>query len=170
VPLANTYYAVKLNQTPIPGSPFNSGPEAKVNFTYGGSGTYTIEIANAPSVETLSAINVTTTNATLRGKLIDLDGGDSATVWFEWGTSSNVYTSSSTPETVTSTGIFYKTISGLLPQTKYYFRAFAQNAAGTNYGKEESFVTIDKLLIVLKISDKTKIIEIDREGKITVQK
>ena len=39
------------------------------------------------------------------------------------------------------TGDFTSTISGLLPGTKYFVRAYATNSAGTNYGNETSFMT-----------------------------
>ncbi|WP_375586418.1 MBG domain-containing protein [Cyclobacterium xiamenense] len=39
------------------------------------------------------------------------------------------------------TGIFSATVSGLNPNTLYYVRAFATNAAGTSFGAETSFTT-----------------------------
>ena len=172
VPKINTNYIVKFEGTPIPGSPFNSGTQGEISFTYNGSGTYIIEEVQftPPSVETLSAINITNDRATLRGKLTDLGNAQEVNVWFEWGTSSGVYNFSSPPETKTSVGIFSKTISDLIPNTKYYFRAVAQNEAGTTYGQEQSFVTIEGFFITIIQGEKTRIIEIDREGRIIIKK
>ncbi|SEJ80374.1 hypothetical protein SAMN05192553_1151, partial [Cyclobacterium xiamenense] len=41
----------------------------------------------------------------------------------------------------TGTGVFSSTVSGLDPNTLYYVRAFATNAAGTAFGTETSFTT-----------------------------
>lgn len=40
-------------------------------------------------------------------------------------------------------GTFSGTITGLIPNTKYYIRAYATNQAGTNYGNYLSFTTQD---------------------------
>jgi len=53
VPNANTNYAIKLNGSPIAGSPFNSGASAEILFNYTGSGIFTV--ANeAPSITSIS--------------------------------------------------------------------------------------------------------------------
>ncbi|MES2678822.1 MAG: hypothetical protein V4635_03010 [Bacteroidota bacterium] len=42
------------------------------------------------------------------------------------------------------TGSFESVLTGLEPDTKYYVRAYATNASGTNYGQEVSFRTLPK--------------------------
>jgi hypothetical protein len=49
-------------------------------------------------------------------------------------------------------GDFSFPITGLKPLTKYYFRAYAQNSAGTGYGNEISFST-PALVIGAKVAD-----------------
>ena len=39
------------------------------------------------------------------------------------------------------TGSFAASLTGLIPETMYYFRAYAINAVDTSYGAEESFIT-----------------------------
>jgi len=50
------------------------------------------------------------------------------------------------------TGTFSLPMGGLLPQTKYYVRAFAKNSAGIGYGGEVSFST-PALVVGAKVSD-----------------
>lgn len=89
-------------------------------------------VINPPVVTTNEANPVETTSATLNGILVDL-GYDPATcpscsciVWFEWGTTTS-YGNSTPVQTMTSTGNFSANISGLSPNTTYYFEAFAKN-------------------------------------------
>jgi hypothetical protein len=49
------------------------------------------------------------------------------------------------------TGVFTSYLSGLTPNTTYYVRAYATNAAGTSYGNELSFTTLP--LTVVAIGD-----------------
>lgn len=164
-------YGVKLNGETISGSPFESTSNSELIFANAGSGTYTID--TLPLLETLSAISIATNEATLRGDLISIGGGNSADVWFEWGTTSGNYTynNSDLPETKTSTGVFSKTIS-IDPETetRYYFRAVAENDWGVSYGAEESFVNQDRIYITVTIGGETRTIEVDREGKIIIER
>ena len=45
----------------------------------------------------------------------------------------------------TGTGTFVSTLTGLLPSTTYYVRAYATNANGTVYGEQRSVTTPDGL-------------------------
>ena len=95
-----------------------------------------------PTVTTTSATNVMFYSATLNGSINANDA--STTVWFEYGTSSGVYSSSTTTETVngwSDTNII-KDIDGLSSGITYYYRIAAQNSEGTSYGDEMSFTTL----------------------------
>ena len=46
----------------------------------------------------------------------------------------------------TGTGEFISTLTGLTPEVTYYLRAYATNFAGTAYGEEISFSTIQPVL------------------------
>lgn len=92
------------------------------------STTQTVSVSAAPqiSVETNSATNVQSGQATLNGTLTDLGGNSSVEVWFEWGTDTS-YGNSTSHQTKTNTGDFTATIvTGLNPETTYHFRAVAQ--------------------------------------------
>jgi uncharacterized repeat protein (TIGR01451 family) len=94
---------------------------------------------DAPDVETRNATNVSTTSATLNGRV---DGnGHSVRAWFEYGTTYSLgYTTSSSSYGSGSTN-FSRSISGLAPNTTYYFRAVAENSIDTVYGNILSFRT-----------------------------
>jgi hypothetical protein len=40
------------------------------------------------------------------------------------------------------TGSFTSNVTGVLPNTTYYIRAYATNNAGTNYGPEFAYTTL----------------------------
>jgi hypothetical protein len=82
---------------------------------------------NPPSVTTNEATNVAQASATLNGTLNDMGGATSCLVWFEWGATTS-YGNSTSVQTITAPGSFSANISGLDPETTYYFEAFAKNA------------------------------------------
>ncbi len=95
-------------------------------------------------------ISVTTTVATSVGKYsANLNGyvtnntGLSATTWFEYGTSANNFFQTTTFQTIgTTTSMPISAyVSGLTPNTTYYFRALAQTSNGIVTGNVESFRT-----------------------------
>jgi hypothetical protein len=94
---------------------------------------------------------------TLTTSVASLIGPDSARVdglvnanlaetdwYFEYGTQSGVYDNQTATQTVTelyeSTPV-YATLTGLTPNTTYYYRLSASNTAGSNTGSEQSFTT-----------------------------
>ncbi|MBM4065868.1 MAG: hypothetical protein FJ266_09555 [Planctomycetes bacterium] len=98
--------------------------------------------SSPPTVTTGSATNVTSNSATLNGTVNA--NGASTTAWFQYGTTSGSYGSTSATQTVsgssdTSISI---SVSGLSSSTTYYYRIAAQNSAGTSYGSESIFTTL----------------------------
>jgi len=108
----------------------SEGSEMSFQYTPGGS---------APTVTTDAATDVTTTTATLNGKVNA--NGLSTTAWFEYGAISGSYGSKSNTKAVTGSTdtTVSASISGLTAGTTYYYRIAAQNSVGTSYGKEMSF-------------------------------
>jgi hypothetical protein len=98
-----------------------------------------------PSVRTDSAIDVQTDRATLKGELLDTGGAPAVEVWFDYGLTES-YGNESSHITLSATGTFSITITGLSPGTEYHFRARAKNGVGTAYGSDGEFVTFIELI------------------------
>lgn len=99
--------------------------------------------SSAPGVTTAAATAVAGSAATLNGTVNPRGAATSG--WFEWGTSPSLATFTKT--TVQSVGsgsagvAISRAITGLTPNTTYYFRAAASNDSGTSKGSILSFKT-----------------------------
>jgi len=127
------------------------------NIVVGGGGAQTINVAASgigstnvlPTVTTPTATHILSTTATLGGE-ITIEGCTansiiergiyySTTNGFANGTGTKV------SETGTfSTGAFSVNVSGLTPNTVYYFKAFATNGNGTGYSVQGTFSNVPK--------------------------
>jgi len=103
----------------------------------------TVLEGNIPLTQTGGVSGVSATGATLEGSVNP--NGASTTVQFIQGTSPGLY-----PDTVTATqspvsGVAYVPVSapvtGLSPNTWYYYRVIADNVNGYNLGNERSYFT-----------------------------
>ena len=82
-------------------------------------------------------------NTATGGGNITNDGGDPAIVrGVCWSTTPGPLVSDAHTTDGTGPGSFLSDISGLLPATTYYVRAYATNSSGTAYGEEVSFTTL----------------------------
>ncbi len=116
----------------------------------GGSATdsVTVYVENQqnqqPSVTTYFATNVLQNSATLNGYLETY--GQSTQRWFEWGTSYGALYNSTNRQYQSGSGNFSDFISGLQPNTTYYFRAAANGNYGNIYGNVSSFTTTGNII------------------------
>jgi len=94
----------------------------------------------APAVTTDPVSTTSSTQATLNGTVNSL--GQEGTAWFEWGPSTAYGNITATTQlsTVADDLPFSETVSGLEPGATYHVRALAQNATGTSYGTDRTFV------------------------------
>ena len=102
-------------------------------------------------VSTSSASDVTSDSAMLRGYLSGMGTYDSVTVWFQWGTSTG-YGSNTEQQVLYGPGPFSIQLSGLAPNTSYYFRAAAKPevvGVSTAYGNAGSFNTSGAAVIAV---------------------
>ena len=103
--------------------------------------SFTTDVYGLPTVTTLYVSNVTATSATCGGNVTD-DCGSSVTArGVCWSTSQNPTISDSHTTDGAGTGRFTSIITGLNSCTTYYFRAYATNSKGTNYGEQNMFYT-----------------------------
>jgi hypothetical protein len=101
----------------------------------------TSSVAGTPTVITISISGVTTTTAVAEAEVTSDGGSSIITRGVCWNTAGNPTILDSYSSSGTSTGSFTIPITGLLPSTTYYVRAFATNGAGTSYGTQISFAT-----------------------------
>ena len=105
-------------------------------------GAYEFGSVSAPTVTTTAISNIGTTTATSGGNVTS-DGGGSVT---QRGVAYSIYSNPTIAGNYTSdgsgTGSFTSSLTGLMPSTLYYVRAYAINSAGTSYGSDVSFTTL----------------------------
>ncbi|MFA5064886.1 MAG: CARDB domain-containing protein [Dehalococcoidia bacterium] len=96
-----------------------------------------------PAVTTNAAGSVTTSSAVLNGALLSLGSAATVNAYFQWGTTQGgPYHNTTAAQAMTAAGPYDYSLSGLSPDTTYYFRAVADGGIdGTAYGVEMSFTT-----------------------------
>ena len=94
----------------------------------------------SPMILTGAVTNISQQEATLSGTLSNMGTASSIQVLFEYG-ETGAYGSTSSITTLTSTGDFSITVSGLGTSTLYHFRAKAIGD-GTAYGSDGEFTTL----------------------------
>jgi len=114
--------------------PFHDGWTTQLALTVAEAGP-----VPTPTVVTNTASAVTRTSATLNGNLTGLGTALSVGVSFEWGTST-AYGNETPVVSVSQTGVFSASLSGLSDGTTYHFRAKAVGD-GTTYGTDRTFTT-----------------------------
>ena len=99
--------------------------------------TYT----SSPSATTGSATNVTSSSATLNGRL-NPDGEDTK-YYFEYGTTTSYGTDTATTDAGSGTSSLAVSapVSGLSADTTYYYQLVATNPSGTTFGSQGTFTT-----------------------------
>ncbi len=108
--------------------------------------------AALPTLTATDSVTSIAATTAVSGGLITDDGRSPVTVrGICWSTTSNPTTANAKTIDVTSSGIgtISGTMTGLIPNTLYYVRAYASNAVGTAYGSEVSFTTAVVLLPTL---------------------
>ncbi|MBP6858083.1 MAG: DUF11 domain-containing protein [Candidatus Pacebacteria bacterium] len=144
---------VSVNQVQNPTYQCNDGydndGDGKVDYpndpgcsSYNDNDEYNQVIQNTqPQAITTVATILGTTSARLNGIAVP-NSSYNTTAWFQWGTNSNLSfkTNSQSVNTNTSTYIS-DTVSGLIPNTTYYYRTVVQNQNGTAYGDIVKFQT-----------------------------
>jgi uncharacterized protein (TIGR02145 family) len=111
---------------------------------YGNEINFTTGAASLPTVTTTAPTAVTMNSASTGGNVTS-DGGAAITAKGVCYSTTAVPTiSGNKTDGGTGTGSFISLLSGLNPGTTYYIRAYASNAAGTSYGNELNFTTLQE--------------------------
>ncbi len=105
-----------------------------------------------PSVTTLSPMQISSDFVTMDG-YYNMNGC-SGTTYFEYGRTDS-FGNRTNGVSRSQSGSMAQSINGLTPGTTYYYRAVADNCAGTTYGSVKSFTTSSKTTV---IRDNTPII------------
>lgn len=106
-----------------------------------------------PTVATVAVDYITENSASCAGEVVDDGNADIITQGFCWSTEQNptlhdnviegVYTELLQREKAAPV-YFSADLSGLLPSTEYYVRAYATNSEGVAYGENLRFVTLEE--------------------------
>lgn len=104
--------------------------------SYGNQISFKTLTATLPQITTHLATSTTQTS-TITGGSITNDGGANVTIrGVCWSTNQNPTISNNKTTNGSGAGLFSATISGLMPNTTYYVRAYATNSLGTGYGNQ----------------------------------
>ena len=112
-----------------------------VGTAYGNEISFTSTPVVVPALTTTAVSSIALTTAVSGGSITSDGGGAITAKGVCWGTSATPTLASSFTSDGTGTGSFTSNLTGLLPATTYYIRAYATNSAGTSYGNELTFTT-----------------------------
>ncbi len=129
-----------------------------IGTVYGNEVTFTT--ASLPTLSTTAASLITQISARCGG---DITNGGSSAVQLRgicFDTNSNPTTANTVVTGGSGSGSFTSSLSGLIPGTTYYVKAFATNGAGTAYGNEISFTTNPVVLPTLTTNTVTSVTKI----------
>ena len=110
--------------------------------------------AKIPTVTTAIITNITQTGATGGGNVTSNGGATVTQRGVTWSTSPNPTPAGSHTTEIGDTGAFVSKITGLLPNTTYYVRAYALNIIGFGYGDELTFTTTASPVVIPTLNTK----------------
>lgn len=129
--------------TPATTYHFRAYATSSVTTTYGADFTFTT-LSLVPVVISLAPTTITNNSATFHGN-VNANGG-STTVSFQYGLATLTYgalmTAAESPVTGSSPTAVSLAVTGLFPNTQYFFRAVGTNSGGPGYGNELTFTTL----------------------------
>lgn len=113
---------------------------------YGNEVTFSTLQVYTPTVETNDVSNIFESIATCGGNVTTEGGAPVTTRGVCWSTSPFPTTANFRTVNGSGTGTFQSQLTGLSGSTIYYIRAYATNSAGTSYGNQFSFTTLQYYL------------------------
>lgn len=110
-------------------------------------------VALVPTVKTYEAANITS-NSVQSGGICTDNGAGIIQKGVCWSVSPSPTTEANKTADSGGAGEYVSFLTGLMPSTLYYFRAYATNSIGTGYGDELTFKTVAPLsLKTLRVTD-----------------
>lgn len=118
---------------------------------YGNQVSFTTPDVSLPAVET-KAVTEITQNSSVSGGTVTGDGGAIITAkGVCWNTGENPTIENQHTTDGSGMDPFNSNVTGLMPGTTYYLRAYATNVRGTSYGTQVSFTTAPGLVTLLTL-------------------
>ena len=114
-----------------------------VGTAYGNVISFTTVSATIPTGITTTSLSLITQTTASSGGSITTDGGATVTSRGVCWSNTTSFPTITNTKTIDGSGIgtFSSALTGLLPSTTYYVRAYATNSVGTAYGATRTFVT-----------------------------
>jgi len=101
--------------------------------------------STAPTITTPTSASVSTTTVTLGGNITSLNCSNIIERGIYYSTTNGFTDGTGTKNSVSSgpysTGVFTIPVAGLVPNTVYYYKAFATNSSGSSYTTQGTFTT-----------------------------
>ena len=106
---------------------------------------------NCPQIQTLSFSNLTQNSVSISGKITNIGSSEVTSYGVCWSinlfpTISNNHSNNGSAQDLLN---FQSNLSGLIPSTKYYLRAYATNSFGTSYGNQIEIQTMDQVPVLI---------------------
>ena len=129
---------------------------SETTTTYGPQRVFNTLEATPAAVSTEEASRITHNSALSGGNVFQGGNTEVSERGVVWDTKPNPTISSNEgmTEVGTGTGTFSSMITGLKPETEYFYRAYATNLAGTTYGRQQELTTLHARIYPNPISDK----------------
>jgi uncharacterized protein (TIGR02145 family) len=112
-----------------------------------------------PIVTTTNVSDIAQTTATTRGNVTSDGNAEVTSRGVCWNTSENPTVGNKKTSDGSGTGPFASSLTQLIPNTKYYVKAYANNSAGTGYGNQVSFITGQIIVPTLTTTTVTSVTE-----------
>ena len=110
---------------------------------------YSCRKPTPPVITTTEVTEISYTTAMSGGNVTDIGGASVVTRGICWNTSGDATIDNSKTVEAGGIGTFTSNLTQLTPNTTYYAKAYAINSAGTGYGDEVSFTTLQVTVPVL---------------------
>ena len=125
--------------------------------SYGNELIFTTDNILLPTVTTTNANNINQTSANIGGVIQNMSSAPIIEKGICWNTNNAPTTNNYRIIENSNNSSFTSTLLNLNPNTTYYARAYAKNIAGTSYGQEISFTTLQASLPSITIYNPTSI-------------